>query len=166
MSPLSLDRGDISVIQNPWYHSNRCSQHLLKINTFNISTPCEWYVSQKWAVFLCLCSMKTPERWHPSRVVPSLSVSCPKVIKGCQDVTPWRHPMTMSYGVKWHGKMNLFNLHRSQHQKVWKSRFSTRWPSPLTYDLDLQTHPRCYQGQTSHQILGSYLKHFDRESAE
>ncbi len=38
----------------------------------------------------------------------------------------------------------------------------------LTFDLelDLRTHPRCYQGQYSHQILGSYLKRFSRDSAE
>ncbi len=35
-----------------------------------------------------------------------------------------------------------------------------------TLTFDLRTHMRHYQGQSSHQILGSYLKRFAHESAE
>ncbi len=50
------------------------------------------------------------------------------------------------------------------HQKLRKLRFSSWRPWPLTHDPDLLTHPRYYQGQCLHQILGQYAEGFSCES--
>ena len=42
----------------------------------------------------------------------------------------------------------------------------TWWPWPLTYDLDHQSRPRFYQGQSLCQILWPNIKWFGRESAD
>ncbi len=50
----------------------------------------------------------------------------------------------------------------------WNSKnciFVTGWPWHLTYDLDLQTWPRYYQGQSLYRILWPYAKRFSCESA-
>ncbi len=46
------------------------------------------------------------------------------------------------------------------------SHCPTWWPRPLIYDIDLRTHQNYYQGTSLHQILGSCLKQFSRESAD
>ena len=91
-----------------------------------------------------------------SHDMPSLSVFLPQ---SCQ-VTSGRHTATSCDLC--HDKMNLLNLHLKKPEN--HSRFCD--PDLLTYDLDLPTHPRYYQGQSSHWILGSYLKRFGRESTE
>ncbi len=120
--------------------------------------------------------MKTPERWR-ALLRRALFVSIPALrpfntyyiecqviqrhdVIAWRHVTLWRHGLT-SYDVLCHGREILQN---QNHLKFRNSRFSTWWPWPLTYDLDLQTHPRYYQGQCLHQILGPYVKRFSRES--
>ncbi len=105
--------------------------------------------------------MKMPKRRCPCRIVPSLSVLSPERPSTHHDVvTLWRHDVTWvtSYVV-------AVNLHRPSHQKLQKSHFSIWRSWALTYDLDLQTHPRYYQGTLLYQILGPYIKRFSQESA-
>ena len=90
----------------------------------------------------------------------------------CHDVT-WRH-MTSRRDIMWRHYVRAWhqtdgwtgNIHRPTHKKLQESRFSTWRPWPLTYDPDHQTHPRYHQGQSPRQILASYVKRFNRESAE
>ncbi len=76
--------------------------------------------------------MKTPERWRPSRVVPSFRYSCLKDMAGrhvtSYDITAWYH--VTSYAM-------VMNLYRPTHQKVKKSCFSTWRPWPMTLTLEL-----------------------------
>ncbi len=111
------------------------------------SAPLKWF------------QMKTPERWCPSRVMPSLSVFFSERpsnthfiyihFKWC-DVMVWHH---MIYVL-------TASLHWPTYQKLWKSMFFNM--TTLTFDLDLRTHWRYYQGTYPHQILGLYFKPFSQ----
>ena len=122
-------------------------------------------------------TMKTPERWRPSHVVPPWSVFSPHRppythYKPWCDITPWRRlvlwchsmmsqdVMTSQCGIRWRWIYTGQPIRRFA-----KLRFSTLRPWPLTYDLDLQTHSRYHRGTPLHQILGLYVKRFSRESA-
>ncbi len=59
---------------------------------------------------------------------PPCKYSWPNVISGCHAVT--------LHGIKCQDKMDLHNLHRSNHQSL-KISFSMWRPWPLTYDLAL-----------------------------
>ena len=115
--------------------------------------------------------LKNEDAWvltRPPATCPPCQYTCPKVVKECQDVTPWRH-MT-SNGVICHDKMDVCYLHRSHHQifnlaspdvmtshdllllwqnvqilthlKLRKSRFSTWRPWPLNSSEILSSSTR------------------------
>ncbi len=92
----------------------------------------------------------------PSRDVPSLSLFQTKSPSSSHfpcKVTPWRHVTSGGIdGLNCHVEMALQNLQRSPHSKVGTSHFSTWQPWPLTYDLDLRTWLRFYQGHSPYQI--------------
>ncbi len=58
------------------------------------------------------------------------------------------------------------NLQGQSHPKLKKSRFSTWWPWPLTYDLGHRTWPRYYPDTPLCQIWCLYVKRFSCERAE
>ena len=142
-------------------------QNQNQLSILNSHTQLSWLLNQSDFSF-------NENAWaltRPPATCPPCQYSCPEVVKGCQDVMPWCHVTSwhhtmMSHDVKSHHKIDLGNLYRSHYQKVRKSRFSKSWPWPLTYDLDLQTRPRYYQGQCLYQFSGPYVKPFNRESAE
>ncbi len=84
----------------------------------------------------------------------------------------WRHTMTscdimMSrHDNTWH-LMSWQRVCMGQPIRSFENpRFSTWRPWPLTYNLDLRTHARYYQGTYLYQILGPYFEPFSQESAD
>ncbi len=83
---------------------------------------------------------------RPPAMYPLCQYSCPKVVKGCQDVMLWHHVTSWRavtlHIIRYHDKMALCNLHSSHNKKSRKIMFFSKWRLwPLTYDLDLQTCP-------------------------
>ena len=77
---------------------------------------------------------------RPPAMCPLCQYSCPKVVKGCQDVTPWRHVTSWrlavtSHDIRWHDKMSLCNLHRSHHKKMSENHVFFFKMASLTFDL-------------------------------
>ena len=70
-----------------------------------------------------ICITKTPGRWRPSRIVPSLSVFLLKDVKWWQEDKKIRN--------------DKVNLYRSTRLKFWKPRFSTWRPWPFTLTIEL-----------------------------
>ncbi len=133
--------------------------------------------------------MKTPERWcalprHAlfvsilgQKSSKDVKTSCCDVMRLYHDIM-WRHTVT-----SWRRTVTscdvmtscrdvtscvmtnwLCVIHPAETSEI--TFFSAWRPWPLTYDLDLQTHLRYYQGQCLNQILGLYVKWFSRESAQ
>ncbi len=73
------------------------------------------------------------------------------------DVTSWRHIMSLYHTMAW-----VFLSGRS-NRKILEITFFDL--VTLTFDLDHQTHPRFYQGQSLYQILWPYVNQFSCESA-
>ncbi len=86
-----------------------------------------------WKITQLSTTMKTPERWRPSRVAPSLSVFLPKDLLSL--IRPWHLDVTWRHDFTWqlcHGNTGLLFL-RLHHQKVGKSHFFN--VATLTFDL-------------------------------
>ncbi len=106
--------------------------------------------------------MKTPERWRPSRVVPSLSLFLPERPSSTHCDVTWPCHVTlqqcdMTYYVitKWtvHSFPPFICLENHVFDLV-----------TLTYDLEYQTLPRYCPDTPLHQFSCPYVKQFGCES--
>ena len=99
-------------------------------------------------LLLEMCSwMKTPQRWRTSHVcviIVSATLTLFGVMTSFCDVT-WHH--RPGYFVR-----SLIRYQVLQIRKTWKITFLTKWPWPLTYDLDHRTRSRFHQGQSLYQV--------------
>ena len=102
-------------------------------------TKKEKEITSCWVIIL-LCHYKDVMSWRD-------------VTPWCHQMSSWRHIATPD-DVIWYDKVNL---HRQTNQSD-DLTFSTWWPWPLTYDLDLQTHvtPWCHHDVTLQHQMMSY----------
>ena len=116
-----------------------------------------WYIIPYFMYFITLMdNTKHENAWaltHPPASCPLCQCFCRKM-SWCDITTSWCDVTWRCDVMAWRQMTSCHDRMCKDltHQKLRKSRFSTWWPWPLTYDLDLQSHLRYYQGQSIHQI--------------
>ncbi len=131
-----------------------------------------------------LCALSTKQKWKrlsvdaPPALCPPCQYTCPKVSQQAYlqcmiwfDVVTsrcyilWLHGVTSCDTTCHDREATQVNLSETPKITVLNMATLTFDLWPMTYDLDLRTHPRYYLGPSSYQFLGSYLQPFSLESA-